>query len=256
MLHLGIMKGLFPLTCCMLQFFAGDGGKGDEDESEDEGKGEIDGKSIEELVKKEVDKRDEFWKKKIGLEHKETEKLRKQVAQFKAGGEHATELETELDEYKGRFEKANTELQSANDEITRLKGVAMSNAIMSVVAKEAHKLYEGASEDLADKMAKYCDEQDGKVIVKGADGRVRYSGKRDADGNFVPMTLAELAAEILESKPNWLKPTSTGGGGEDGNTEGVTKLVSVEKYNSWSAADRAAYRAKLTDEQKQQLFNQ
>jgi len=244
-----MLQLLFPITLGMCFFIEEPAGV--EEPAEPTA---IKPQAIEDLVKKASEDRDTFWKKKLGLQNKQVEKLAEQVAKFKAGGEKAGELETEIDDYKGRIESSEGKILELSEENKRLKETTIENIILRSVSKVKRRLVKGADEDLILRMKMNCIEQNGEMIIKGSDGQRRYSGRQDTNGKFVPLTADEYAEEILEQKQNWLEPTSQGGGGDRGNPNSI-KTVSAENYNRMSSAERAEYRSSLNDEQRESLLN-
>lgn len=111
------------------------------------------------------------------------------------------------------------------------------------------------SEDIRElltlKLQKYCDTEDGKIVIKNDKGEVRYSetNKRDL------MSLDEYIAELASRNPALVRattPAGTRGTGERRSTGGAS--LTLQSYSKMTSAEQKAL--KLTPEEARALLRQ
>jgi len=185
---------------------------------------------------------------------KAEEKAKNQELRAKKAESRLRELNTdkgqpspELDEIKQLLEiekEKNEQLLAKTKESDRNK--QLSDVTMAIRASKTLK------PDVADMVQKLVlqatDVRNGQTVVLTDENTVKLSPAG------VPMTPQEYLTELLSKTPSLAIPNADGGRGDTGNKSGA-KIISMDEYESMSSIARATYRASLSEEEKNQLFN-
>ena len=157
--------------------------------------------------------------------------------------------ETITKEIETRFSARINELETTNATTSKeLKQLRVTN----VVEREASEvmLPEGIRliKPIIDR---HCDYEDGQIVVKDDDGKVRYSKKNPKD----KMTVREFIDSLAEEFPAIAKATGSGGGRESGQTQsGQSGEMSQEAYLKLTPEERKKLPQKLHQEMAARLF--
>lgn len=144
--------------------------------------------------------------------------------------------EAEIDSrYQKRFGSKVEELETKTQQYEReLKELRVTSVVM---AKAGQFIQPTSIRLLKPFVEKYCEHQDGKVVVKDDDGNVRYSPTNPRELMTVDEFLSEFAEENGISVDRSKRGTMNGVGNQSG-TNGHGN-ISVEKFMSMTAEQRA-----------------
>lgn len=143
--------------------------------------------------------------------------------------------ETITKEVEGRFSSRVTELetlsQTQSKELKQLR-------VTSVVQKEANEVMLPEGIKLIQPIVeRYCDYEEGQIVIKDDNGKVRYSKKNPNE----KMGVREFIDSLADEYPAIAKSTATGGSRESGeSSKGSHDGLTQEKYLNMSEKERAA----------------
>lgn len=148
--------------------------------------------------------------------------------------------------YGSKFEeltKANSELAAQNKEL---------RVVDRVFSQIGHLFNDDCADDVKARIRSSCDLEDGAVVIRGQDGKVRFSAKNPKE----KMSIAEFAELVASERPSWAKPTQTGGAKQPGQklplANGATKLTLADLKNM--ADGGKALLSKMSPEDVRALF--
>lgn len=178
-------------------------------------------------------------------ESKEYKKLKKEAIK------DPKELEeTITKEIESRFSSRINELETTNESTSKeLKQLRVTNVIereaAEVMLPEGIKLIKPIVD-------RHCDYEDGRIVIKDDEGKVRYSKKNPKE----KMSVREYIDELADEYPAIAKATGSGGGRESGQTqqrEGGE--MSLDTYLKLSPEERKKLPQKLNQEMAARVFS-
>ena len=151
------------------------------------------------------------------------------------------ELQAKIDELEGNYGKTASELKEI-----QIVDKAFNGLASEIVA--------GSEEFVKDLIRKNVDSVDGELVIKGQDGKPRYS-KTDATKH---MTVAEWQAEVKASNPFFFKSTVISGTrqeGEKGSSNGSPARVAPPAgFGSWPQSKQVEWYAANPNAEPPKLF--
>lgn len=162
--------------------------------------------------------------------------LLKERAQEGDKNDVETLLERVRSEEKDRFASALTKIEGERDELrARLKHATV---VKTSLAKAAQIFHDDALEFVEAKIEKYCDTDEGEIVVKDDAGKIR-----DSKDPRRKMSVEEFLEELAEKHPSMAKAKGSSGGRAPGSKEtgkAPEGSVTLDKYLRMSNAERVA----------------
>jgi len=186
------------------------------------------------------------------------EKYSNQVKRAKKSEEsakHTDEANEEVANLKERLR-----LSEENSELWKKKAANstennISSHITSAVSKVAVKLVDpNAESTLQMRMRPFVAEGKSEdIVVLGKDGEPRL--KQDESGKIIPLSLDDLAREILDIHTYLLASTSKGGSGSGNKRDGI-QTTTIDKVKLMEGEELSQYMKTLSAEEQKAILDQ
>lgn len=160
-----------------------------------------------------------------------------------------TDKEAELREkvFKPELEKRDGRISKLESELKELR------VVETAFSKVTGKLYDKAADDFKAHVRATCDVDDeGNIIVKGTDGKPRYSAKNASQ----KMTIDEYIEELMGTRDHWfLNKTAAGSHSGGEKFSGQAAEMTFEQFARLSDADQKAILPKIPEAKRDEFIN-